>query len=360
MDWAEDSRRRRMLWDRPEHGEGLGQIQEFPSAPLRVVSEAPASFPAGVRFGQLTFPILLMNLPLSLSAKIPNNAYMEDMRPREREICLDRAIAQFISLYRHIAQHALVYMLPSTPGLQDQPYVSNLGVVLPHCKQDTVIISRFRSTPRIGEDRIGADFFNLMNFAVAQPPATFDDEPLYFEGEADLKHIRGNLYIGAHGLRTSRNALAWAAERFEMEIIPFRITNRYLYHLDCCFLRITGQAVMLCTSLADRMCIRAIEQHCDIIDVSVEHARAGITNGLLMPGEFLCDSPIVGLGKEHPSYPIEKSKIERLETICSRFGCALRVFCMSEFYKSGALLSCLIMHIKQTADGAESRRGPAV
>ena len=60
----------------------------------------------------------------------------------------------------------------------------------------------------------------------------------------------------------------------------------------------------------------------------------------------------IELGKESPSYSIEKAKIEHLEQICSRFGLTLRVFCMSEFYKSGALLSCLIMHIKQATDGA--------
>ena len=73
-----------------------------------------------------------MNLPLSLSAQIANNAYMENMSPDQRVVDLDRAIAQFLSLYRHIAQHAIVYVLPSSPGLQDQPYVSNLGLVLPH------------------------------------------------------------------------------------------------------------------------------------------------------------------------------------------------------------------------------------
>jgi N-dimethylarginine dimethylaminohydrolase len=292
-----------------------------------------------------------MNVPLSLSAQIPNNAYMEDMSPGEREVCLDRAIAQFLSLYKHVAQHAIVYLLPSTPGFQDQPYVSNLGLVLPHCEQDTVIISRFRSTPRIGEERIGADFFKLMNFAVERPPETFEAEPVYFEGEADLKYIKGNLYIGAHGMRTSRNALTWAAERFEMEIVPFRITDPYLYHLDCCCLRITEEAVLLCTSLADRMCIRAIEHHCEIIDVSQEHARAGITNSLLLPGEVLCDSAIAESGKESHAYSVEKAKIRCLENICSRFGLTLRVFCMSEFYKSGALLSCLIMHIKQLSNG---------
>jgi len=278
---------------------------------------------------------------------------MEDMSPSEREVCLDRAIAQFLELYKHVAERALVYLLPSSPGLQDQPYVSNLGVVLPHCEADTVIISRFRTAPRVGEERIGAEFFRLMNFTVEQPPKKFEGEPLYFEGEADLKHIHGNFYIGAYGMRTSRNALTWAAERFEMDIVPFRTTDRYLYHLDCCFLRITEEVVVLCTSLADRTCIRELERHCEIIDVSLEHARAGITNSLLLPGEVLCDSAIFELGKESHAYPIEKAKIERLDDVCSRLGLTLRVLCMSEFYKSGALLSCLIMHIKQLTNNTQ-------
>lgn len=358
MDWAEDSRRPQPLWDAPGRAREIGQVQEFPPAAPQVKLEPLPSFPSGFRFGQLGFPVLLMNLPLSLSAQIANNAYMENMSPDQRVVDLDRAIAQFLSLYQHIAQHAIVYVLPSSPGLQDQPYVSNLGLVLPHCEKDTVIISRFRSPPRVGEDRIGTDFFKLMNFVVEQPPEIFAAEPVYFEGEADLKHIRGSVYIGAHGMRTSRNALTWAAQRFGMEIVPFEVTDPYLYHLDCCFLRITEEAVLLCTSLADPKCLKAMEQHCEVIDVSVELARAGITNCLLLPGEMLCDSTIVDLGKESPSYPIEKSKIERLETMCSRFGRTLRVFCMSEFYKSGALLSCLIMHIRQVnLAGPHARAG---
>src|SRR5262245_24481438 len=127
------------------------------------VSDSLPLAAAGVRLADLNFPVLLMNLPLSLAAQIPNNAYMENLSQSQREICLDRAVAQFLALYKHIAQHAIVFLLPSTPGFQDQPYVSNLGLVLPHCKEDTVIISRFRSEPRIGEERTGADFFKLMN-----------------------------------------------------------------------------------------------------------------------------------------------------------------------------------------------------
>ena len=159
-------------------------------------------------------------------------------------------------------------------------------------------------------------------------------------------------------MRTSRNALTWVAERFDMEIVPFRIVDRYLYHLDCCVLRITEEAVLLCTSVADQNSVRAIERHCEIIDVPLDEARAGITNSLMLPGEILCDSPIDELSKGSPSYSIEKAKLKRLENICSRFGRTLHVFCMSEFYKSGALLSCLIMHVNCLADTLRQEHRP--
>jgi N-dimethylarginine dimethylaminohydrolase len=364
MDGADAGGRTRNRGKPLSNGLGIDRQQHFKAPKRRIRAQPAASLPLGVPFRELNFPVLLMNLPLSLSASIPNNAYMDDLSLSEREIRLDKALLQFRALYEHIAQSAIVYLLPSTPGFQDQTYVSNLGVVLPHCREDTVIVSRFRSRPRVGEEKTGAKFFDLMNFRVEQPPETFAGEPVYLEGEADLKHIRGNLYVGAHAMRTSRSGLSWAAERFDMTIIPFRIVDPYLYHLDCCLFRMTEDAVLLCTSVADRTSLRALERHCEIIDVSLGHARAGITNGLLLPDEILCDSPIATLGKGSEAYDVEKSKINRLEEIGARFGRALRPFCVSEFYKSGALLSCLIMHIRQVADGScgmdEAIHGPAM
>jgi N-dimethylarginine dimethylaminohydrolase len=210
-------------------------------------------------------------------------------------------------------------------------------------------MSRFRSTPRIGEERIGAEFFRLMNFNVASPPPHLAGEELFFEGEADLKHIRDNLYIGAFGMRTSLNALRWASEKFAMNILPFRVDDPHLYHLDGNVFRITEHAVLVCTEAADPASIREIERHCEIVDVPLDLARAGITNNVLLPGEVLCDSDIHELSRDDELYALEKAKIEQLERISARFGRSCTIFCMSEFYKSGALLSCLILPIRQTA-----------
>ena len=103
--------------------EGYGASPE-----RRPEANAPVrSFSEGLRAGRVESPVLLMNLPLSLSTQVPNNAWMDDISPEDRHVRLDRAIAQFNDLYKHLAQHAIVYLLPSRFGLQDQTYVSNLA-----------------------------------------------------------------------------------------------------------------------------------------------------------------------------------------------------------------------------------------
>ena len=153
-------------------------------------------------------------------------------------------------------------------------------------------------------------------------------------------------------MRTSLNALRWASDTFAMNILPFRIEDPHLYHLDGSVFRITETAVLVCTSVADPACIKEIERHCEIIDVSLAHARAGITNNVLADGEVLCDSEIHELSRDNDLYELEKTKIERLEQICAKFSRSCHVFCMSEFYKSGALLSCLVLPIRQVVGPA--------
>ena len=285
-------------------------------------------------------PAFLMNVPLSLSAAIPNNIWMEEMTAEEREIDRDAAFRQFFELYAYLTDRAIVYLLPSQPGLQDQTYVSNLGIVLPHLADKTFVGARLRSSVRAGEAPLGCRFFELMNFRV-RPAAAF------FEGEADLKHLRGNLYIGAHGIRTSIEALEWFEREFDMEVIPFAMEDPYLYHLDCCLLPLTSHGLVLCTEVASASTLRAIERHAEIIDVTLDDAYSGITNCVVLYDAVLCATNSDYLRKGHEYYEHEKVKIAALERICASRGFNPVLFDISEFYKSGALLSCLIMHLNR-------------
>jgi len=304
-----------------------------------------ARAPERLSLRTLDRPAFLMSLPLFLSADEPNNALMEVMSHDDRRVDCRKATAQFLDLYRFIASRAVVYLLPSRPGLQDQPYVANLGAVLPHLDQETVVVSRFRSPPRIGEAAVGAGFFRLFEFAVHMPPATLGRDAVYFEGEADLKHVRGNLYVGAHGMRTSESALRWFAEKFEMEVIAYPILDDHLYHLDCCLFFLNDREAVLSRKKTAPEALRAIERHCNVVDATVENVRSGMTNGLMLGNCLLCDSPIEDIDRHHPYYPSEKRKIAKLEKICGARGLDLHIFNLSEFLKSGAALSCLIMKL---------------
>jgi len=285
-------------------------------------------------------PSFLMNVPFSLSTEMPNNIWMRELSSEDLVVNRQKALQQFNTLYQFISQRAIVYLLPSFPGLQDQTYVANLGIVLPHVPEKTVVIANFRSEPRRNESHIGREFFKLMGFPI-------ENAPEYFEGEADLKHIRDNIYIGAHGLRTSKNALDWFSQTFDMKVIPFLMKDEYLYHLDCCVLPISSQNVAICTTLAEKETLRELEEYVYIHDISVDDAYSGLNNSVVLGKYILCSSNIEELSQSHEDYEYEKSKIESLNALCSSLGMEPVYFNLSEFAKSGALLSCMVMHLNR-------------
>lgn len=309
----------------------------------------------------IDIPAFLMNAPLSLSADVPNNIWMQELDISERAIDRDKAFAQFFELYRAISQFSIVYLLPSTPGLQDQTYVSNLGVVLPHLPQNTVVISKFRATSRVGESAVGCSFFELMGFDVKVPPVRVespvfegfgggddedeDDSEIFFEGEADLKYLVDNVYIGAYGLRSSRCAHSWFSNEFGMKVIPFKMNHERQYHLDCCVMPISPQRTAVCTAATDNSTIQEIEKHVEIVDISMEAATHGATNCLVERNQVLFSSSIDEMDKSHRKYRGERAKIAEIENLSSRLGMEPTLFNLSEFDKSGADLSCLIMNL---------------
>lgn len=283
-------------------------------------------------------PAFLLSAPFHLATEVANNIWMEEMAVEDRRINTSKALAQFLELYHHLAACSLVYLLPSCSGLQDQSYVTNVGAVLPHHHDNTVVISNFRSAPRRDEAPVGSAFFELMGFSVHRAPE-------YFEGEGDLKRLHDNVYVGAHGIRSSENAHRWLEESFDMRVIDFEMTDPYLYHLDCCIMPLSRDASMVCTALANADALREIEEAVEVIDVSLDDAYSGITNAVRLNNQLLCASGIDELSHAHPDYAYEKDKLASLDRICAKTGLEPVVFNLSEFQKSGAMLSCLVMHL---------------
>ncbi len=268
---------------------------------------------------------------------------MKDLPPDKRQPDHKRAAIQFLEVYRKLSSEALVFLLPTPSAfdLQDLVYTANLGTVLVHLPDwNTVVISNFASPPRRGETPIGVKFFQDMGYDVHVPPARF-------EGEAELKHLYDNIYVGGYAIRSERGTYDWMEQRFGMRIIRIREVEPYLYHLDCTIFPITKDNTLVCTELMTKKEIAELEKVTNIIPVSLDDCFSGICNCVRLPNEVMNSSHIHDLKIGTEEYQDEVSKNRRLEDIAANLALEVSYFNLSEFHKSGALLSCMVMHLNR-------------
>ena len=290
---------------------------------------------------QLQLQSYLMNFPFSLSTSDPNNIWMQEMTDEELTINKPKAYKQFMDLYNFIAGQSLVYTLPSEGNLQDLVYVANLGLQLPHIKDENhILLSNFTSDPRKGEELVGEKFFNQMGYET-------HISPYKWEGEADIKYLYDNVYIGGYGIRSNIKTYEWMEENFDMNIIKVAMVDEYMYHLDCSIFALNTHKTLVCTELYDKEELNEIEQHTEIVDIDVDDSLYGMANSVRLGNMILCASNISELKKTDEFYEGEKHKIASLEKICSDEGMEPVIFNLSEYMKSGAMLSCMVMHLNR-------------
>lgn len=288
-------------------------------------------------------PSFLMCPPFALDTGVANNIWMEEYGEGERVLDRARATVQFLDLYNYLAAQSLVYLLPAPPtcGLQDQSFVANLAFIPEHLEhRETAIISQFTSQPRIGEEVYGRGFFEMMGYRVV-------DAPHRFEGEAEIKHLHDNVYIGGYGERTDRAVFDWMEREFDMQVIAVEQTDPYFYHLDCSIFPLTQEETIVATSLFTPAEVRAMERVTGIIDISKDDAFNGLTNSVRLRNLVLNSSNITEMKPSNRWYAGERDKNRTLEDICATRGLEPVYINVSEYFKSGALLSCMVMHLNR-------------
>jgi len=289
-------------------------------------------------FTDLNIQTFLLNVPTTLSIDNPNNAWMDELEEKDKVLDRDLAYSQWLSLYNTIASEALVYLLPSLGEYQDQTYVANIGLVLPHLKQRVMVLSNFKSEPRQGEEKVAKPFLEMLGYKIVQPPN-------HFEGEAECKYLRDDIYIAGYGQRSDIESYGWMEQKLRMKIVKLRMVDEYLYHLDCSIFPLTEEQVMMGCDFFTEEEIAEIEKVAEIFEVSEDDCYGGITNSVRVGNQILCASDIVSKSKKDKYYQEEKDKVERLEKICGKVGMEPVLINLSEFTKSGALLSCLCCHL---------------
>ena len=292
---------------------------------------------------QLDIPSYVMNFPFTLDTKNPNNKWMTELSEDKLKINKNKAYRQFFDLYNFLAGSGLVYLIPNYYNIkaniyQDQVYTANVGIYLPHVENNTIILSNFTSEPRKGEEELAMPLFKSMGYDVLQ-------SPFKFEGEADLKHLYDNIYIGGYGQRTQKETHQWINEQYNSKIIPVNMVDEYLYHLDCSIFPLNRNKTMMCTELFEKSELKEISKVTEIVDIDIDAAYSGICNSVRMGNTVLCASNISELKKTDEDYEYERHKIGILERICANEGMEPIFFNLSEYMKSGAMLSCMVMHL---------------
>lgn len=291
---------------------------------------------------KLNMPLFMMNIPTSYSTDIKNNVWMDEYDDNEIIVNKEKAIRELWEVYSFLSNQGFVYLLP-TPAdckLQDLVFVANNGIVLEHVDEPTYIGANFRASNRIGEEVLGMSFFNSLGYKTIKCP-------YFFEGEAELKHLRDNIYIGGYGMRSQKESYEWMEKEFGMKVIPLELTDPYNYHLDCTVFPLTRDKVIIATDAYTKNELKLVEKVAEIIPITIDQAHTGLTNSVRVNNYLLNASDIDFLSKRSEDYRLESSKNFRLEQIAGENCMEVVYFNMEEFMKGGALLSCCVLHVNR-------------
>ena len=291
----------------------------------------------------LDFPIFMMCFPHTWDTDDPNNVWMKKLSQAEIDEDWAKCYGQWMQLYNMLAgPDVLVKILEPAGDYPDQIYVANVGIVLCHQDKPVFVGANYKSPPRRGEEKVAIEQFKLAKYKTDRPP-------FFFEGEADLKHIVKNHYIGAWGIRTEKKALEWFEKQYDMHVIPVEMTDERNYHLDTEIFPLTAEKVVVATSLLKPEEIKAIEKICEIIPVPKKLQYAAPTNCVRTQNTVLCGSTLEDLKPTDDAWQEELDKRHFWEETCAKNNFALLMPNLSEISKSGADLSCCVLHVNRAA-----------
>lgn len=193
-----------------------------------------------------------------------------------------RARAEWEELRGLLALGADIESIAPQPGLPDMVFTANAGLEL----GGTVVVSRFLTAERRGEEKFFHAFFESAGFRVAHWP-----ENVAFEGAGDaLRDDARNMIWCGHGWRTGEAAPALLEKIFARRVVPLRLIDPRFYHLDTCFCPLPGGALLYYPAAFDaasREAIEAVVPPRMRIEVDEADARAFACNAVESSGRIV-------------------------------------------------------------------------
>lgn len=227
-------------------------------------------------YSELSLPTYLMCPPFSYSVNEPNNVWMNIASGDQKVVNLSTAFEQWHRLYSYLVnQGAYIHLVhsPKQSGLQDLVFTANAGITLVKEGKPIVVVSNFSSAPRFGETPVLKKNFEAMGYETLVCPYKF-------EGEADLKHLRDDIYIGSYGIRSDKRAFEWMEQEFGIKVIKLKMTEEVFFHLDCALFNLTEETIITSPDCFSESEFKELEKYCDIESVTITDLLACITTSV--------------------------------------------------------------------------------
>ncbi|QBR72602.1 nitrate reductase [Beijerinckiaceae bacterium] len=233
---------------------------------------------------------------------------------------------QWDALRSAIGQHAKVVLEPPQRHLPDIVFTANAGLVL----GKTVIVSRFRSLERQGEERHHRAWFAENGFSILDWP-----QEVPFEGAGDALFDRGRdlLWVG-HGFRSDAAVPLLLEKLLGRKTAALNLVDPLFYHLDTCLCPLTGGSLMYFPAAFDEKSRALIESLVPRDKrIAVEEADAL---------KFCCNAV------DLDSHVFMNDASENLQSRLRSVGFQPVVVPLSEFMKAGGAAKCLTLKLVET------------
>lgn len=161
------------------------------------------------------------------------------------------SLRQWSALKAILERRAEIRLVEPHPGLPDLVFTANAG--LPKGKK--VVISRFRSPERRGEEPVFRDWFAARGYTIIEPP-----KDMFFEGAGDalLDETRDLFWVG-HGFRSDKDIAPFLEQVLATHAVSLSLVDPRFYHLDTCLAPLPGGYLMYFPGAFDAASREAIE-----------------------------------------------------------------------------------------------------
>jgi N-dimethylarginine dimethylaminohydrolase len=173
-----------------------------------------------------------------------------------------------------------VVMAPGAPGLPDMVFPANAAVVLDR----RAIVARFACDERRGEEELFLKLFRsyeargLFDTVVQYPEGIFQEGA----GDALWDDSRQQFWAG-YGQRSAKASLQVTEDFFNVPVVPLELVNPRFYHLDTCFLVLSGGEILYyppAFSAEGKAVIEGLAGKDNVLEASDEDAAAFSVNAV--------------------------------------------------------------------------------